>query len=273
VDILAGVRRVTIESGGVELPALLHRGSAGARNQLAIYLHGNPGSPLGPESPLADALTARGIDVLRFNYRGLWGNAGSFSLSSAIGDLRAALDFASSRAARDGVGLDPADIHLVGYSLGTNVVLSGVGDDERVSGIASLAVSDHAYYGDQWLDPASPLHGWLQEVVNYLFAEDGPIPGGEAAFMDDLLTNLETFRVTASAPALLRRRLLFIHGLDDTDCAIEHHFLPLYRELRRLGHPRLEAEVLPMDHSMNGVDPGEVYARIAGWIAAGRGAE
>jgi pimeloyl-ACP methyl ester carboxylesterase len=264
----SSTHQLVIERGDVRLPALLHRTGKRRRNQLAIFLHGNPGGPIADPSPLASAMTARGIDVLRFNYRGLWGNPGAFSLSNAIGDLRAVLDVVTSPAARDGVGLDPVNIHLVGYSLGTNVALVGAGDDHRVAGIASLGTSDHAYYADQWLGPASPVRGWLEEVVEHLFKADGPIPGGEAAFMDDLLANVETFRLTTNPAPLLRRRLLFIHGLDDTDCTAEHHLFPLYRELRRLGHPRLEAELLPMDHGLGGIDSAMVYGRIADWIAA-----
>lgn len=94
------------------------------------------------------------------------------------------------------------------------------------------------------------------------------MPQDPAIFGGDLVANRERYAFTSRAAALLDRRLLLLNGLDDTDCPAEDHFFPLYRELRWLGHPRLEAHMLTTDHDFGGIEPASLMRRIADWAAA-----
>jgi pimeloyl-ACP methyl ester carboxylesterase len=260
---------VSIPRGDDHRPALLHRAGDAAAADLVVNLHGNPGSPLSPSSPLVDALLPERVDVLRFNYSGLWGNPGSFSASSALDDVAAVLDFVGSDAARERYGLAPERVHLVGYSFGAAIALVTARDDDRVHGAVALAPCDHGLFGRQFADPESPRHAFLQSLLEEIFGEDRPVDQDPAIFRDDLVENADRLAFDADPGRLAQARLLLLGALDDATCPIEEHLLPLYRELRRQGHLKLEAEVFTCGHSFADVRL-EVYARIAQWVVEGR---
>lgn len=260
---------VSIARGDDHRPALLHRtGEAGAAD-LVVNLHGNPGSPLSPSSPLVDAVQPYGVDVLRFNYSGLWGNPGVFSASNALEDVAAVLDFVHSDAAGERYGLAPERVHLVGYSFGAAIALVTARQDDRVHGVVALGPSDHGLFGRQFADPASPRHAYLQSLLEEIFGEDRPVDQDPALFRDDLIERADELAFDAEPGRLTQVRLLLLGALDDSTSPIEEHLLPLYRELRRRGHLKLEAEIFTCGHSFADVRL-EVYARIAQWVAEGR---
>lgn len=260
---------VSVPHGDSHRPALLHRGGPNGASDLVVNLHGNPGGPLSPSSPLADLLLPRGIDVLRFNYSGLWGNPGTFSLAHALDDTQAVLDFVTSGVARERFGLAPERIYLVGYAFGTAVALLTARDDDRIHGVASLAPCDHGRFGEQFDDPSSPRAEYLASLLEEIFGEGGPVDQDPAVFRDDLVDHAEAYGFLKAPERLLGTRLLFLSALDDVTCPIEEHLLPLYRALRSHGHLDLEAEVITTGHSFADARL-EVYERMAGWIEENR---
>jgi uncharacterized protein len=256
------------ESGGVELDAFLYRNSDTGPHALAVNLSGNPGGPLDRPSATVDALVAAGVDVFRFNYRGLWGNRGDFNLTNAIGDLRAALDYLTDPETVARFGHDPSTIILVGYSFGTAVALVGASSDERVDGIVSLAPCDHGYFGGEFANPRSKIREFLDAVTESLFGAGGPVEGGEEAFVHDLIKSSDAYGFVPQAEGLLDKKLLFLGGLDDTVCYTEDHLFPLYRRLRVLDHPALEARVLGMDHGAQGIGFDSLMQITTGWVEA-----
>jgi pimeloyl-ACP methyl ester carboxylesterase len=262
----AEVHELAFESGGVTLEALLHTPESGSANTLVVYLHGNPGRPLEPESWLVDELLEQGIAVFRFNYRGLWGNAGDFNLANGIEDMRSALSFLTTQEAVGEVGVSPERIVLFGYSFGTAVALSGAYDDDRVAAIAALAPCDHGYFGAEFADPESQLRDFLDTVTEALFGENGPIQQDAAIFTSDLVDNSDDYRFPRRAAGLRDKQLLFFVGLDDEVCFAEDHFFPLYRALESASHPATDVDVLAMDHGMRPVGREAIASRLAEWI-------
>ncbi len=260
------VVETSFTSGDAEIRAYLHHDPERTPRALAIYLHGNPGGPLGETSPFADALTSVGVDVFRFNYRGLWGNAGDFTLTDALGDLRAALDYLTSEPTTAEFGLDPTRIILMGYSFGTATALIGSSRDDRVHGVVSLAPCDHGYFGTEWLDPDSEVRAFLETVTEELFGENGAIDQDASIFVDDLTGHAVDYSFVGKAPSLAGKKLLFLVGSDDVVCFAEDHFFPLYRELRALNHPSLEAHVLAMDHGFGDVGLETLLEMTTDWI-------
>ena len=265
---LAGAQThaTTFMSGGVELRASLHQTPARPARALAIYLTGNPGRPIDRPSATVEALVTAGLDVFRFNYRGLWGNGGDFTLTNGIADLGAALDYLTDPATARRFGYDPSTIVLVGYSFGTAAGLVGSARDDRVDGIISLAPCDHGYFGGELADPDSEIRDFLDRVTESLFGEGGPIEGGGPVFIGDLVAHRALYGFVPLAEDLLEKKLLFLAGLDDAVCYPEDHFFPLYRRLRALEHPALDARVLGMDHGFSGVGIDALMAIATGWI-------
>jgi len=262
----AQVVETSFLSGSSELKAYLHHDSTTESRALAIYLHGNPGGPIEQSSPIADALMSVGVDVLRFNYRGLWGNGGDFNLASALGDLDAALDFLTDAETTERYGLNHSNVILLGYSFGTATGLLGAARDDRVDAVISLAPCDHGYFANEWLTPDSDVRRFLVGVTEELFGENGPIDQDASVFLDDLTSNVDAYRFPARAEQLLEKKLLFLAGTEDVVCYVEDHFFPLYRQLKALNHGFVEAHVLDMDHGFTGVGMPALLELATAWI-------
>lgn len=108
-------QQLLIPSHGVGMNALLFEASGKGPHRTVILTHGLPGNERNLD--LAQAIRRAGWDVLTFTYRGAWGSPGDFSISNAMEDTRAALDFARSP---DGAkyGIDGRHIVLAGHSMG-----------------------------------------------------------------------------------------------------------------------------------------------------------
>ena len=108
-------QQLLIPSHGVGMNALLFVASGKGPHPTVILMHGLPGNERNLD--LAQAMRRAGWDVLTFTYRGAWGSPGDFSVSNAMEDTQAALDFARSDAGAK-LGIDPRHIVLAGHSMG-----------------------------------------------------------------------------------------------------------------------------------------------------------
>ena len=108
-------QQLLVPSHGVGLNALLFVASGKGPHPTVILMHGLPGNERNLD--LAQAIRRAGWDVLTFTYRGAWGSPGDFSISNAMEDTAAALEFARSA---DGAkfGIDDRNIVLAGHSMG-----------------------------------------------------------------------------------------------------------------------------------------------------------
>lgn len=106
--VLAGT--LTLPKGDGPFPAaVLITGSGPQDRDEMIFEHR-------PFAVLADALTRRGVAVLRFDDRGVGGSTGNLAIATTAdlaGDTAAAMDFLKTRAE-----IDPARIGLIGHSEG-----------------------------------------------------------------------------------------------------------------------------------------------------------
>src|SRR3954467_4331013 len=107
--------QLLIPSHGLGMNALLFVASGKGPHRTVILMHGLPGNERNLD--LAQAIRRSGWDVLTFTYRGAWGSPGDFSISNAMEDTAAALEFARSDAAAK-LGIDKSHIVLAGHSMG-----------------------------------------------------------------------------------------------------------------------------------------------------------
>jgi pimeloyl-ACP methyl ester carboxylesterase len=108
-------KQLLIPSHGVGMNALLFQAAGKGPHPTVILMHGLPGNERNLD--LAQAIRRGGWDVLTFTYRGAWGSPGDFSISNAMDDTAAALDFARSPEGAQ-LGIDPGHIVLAGHSMG-----------------------------------------------------------------------------------------------------------------------------------------------------------
>lgn len=256
----------SFRSSGVDLPAFLHRHSEGQLRAVVINLHSNPGGPIRPELPLATTLAKHGVATFWFNYRGIWGNQGTYSFSNSVADLRAAVDYLTSPDTNLRLGLGAVPIVLFGYSMGNAVALVGAAGDDRVAGVVALAPCDHGYFGREIANPQTRLKPLFEAVADGIFGPKGAVPGGWPVFSADLVANHPKIGFPRNAPALQSKALLIFAALDDATCPLEDHFFPLYRTLRDAKHSRLEAHVLNTGHGLDAPSALSMRQATADWI-------
>lgn len=264
----------SFRSGDVEIPAFLQRPDAGEARAVLINLHGNPGGKIRAESPLAAELAKRGIATFWFNYRGIWGNKGTYSLSSGIGDFKSAIAFLDKAETRKQFGLGDAPLLAMGYSFGSAVAVLGGADHERIAGLIAMAPCDFSIFAQALnLPPGAQLgpqqlryRKVIEDSVEGVFGPKGPVPGGWPAFSEDLAASGRQWAFPPLAPTLQKKAMLFLVPMDDTICPVEDHFLPLYRTLRQAKHPRLVLHAFNSGHGFDGTPIARRVQLVGDWI-------
>jgi dipeptidyl aminopeptidase/acylaminoacyl peptidase len=105
-----------ILSHGSRLNAVLYIASGGKAHPTVVLLHGFPGNEKNLD--LAYSLQRAGWNVLQPYYRGAWGSGGNFTLSNALEDAQAAVDFLRNPQNVAKYRIDEKRIVLVGHSMG-----------------------------------------------------------------------------------------------------------------------------------------------------------
>lgn len=148
---------------------------------------------------LADRIaTEMGWLAMALAFRGCGGSEGSFSLGGWLEDLRAAADHLRATEQVSGVW-------LVGFGTGGALAICAAADDIEVRGVATLgAPADF----DDWASHPRRLLEHAREVG--MIAEP-TFP----ADLDAWSRELKELRAVASAPVLVPRPLLVVHGSDD----------------------------------------------------------
>jgi pimeloyl-ACP methyl ester carboxylesterase len=129
-------QQLLIPSHGVGMNALLFIAAGKGPHATVILMHGLPGNERNLD--LAQAIRRAGWDVLTFTYRGAWGSPGDFSISNAMEDTQAALDFARSDAGAK-LGIDSGHIVLAGHSMGGATAIETAA---RTTGLDGLILID-----------------------------------------------------------------------------------------------------------------------------------
>ncbi|HAT32273.1 MAG TPA: osmotically inducible protein OsmC [Janthinobacterium sp.] len=155
-------------------------------------------------SRIAQALTAHGIAVLRFDFTGLGASEGEFAntnFSSNVADLLAAADFLRAR--------DRAPHLLIGHSLGGAAVLVAAAGVPEASAVVTLGA------------PSDPAHvaGLFREQLGRIFdtgEAEVQLAGRPFRIKRQFLEDAAGHRL-ADSIANLRRALLVMHApADDT---------------------------------------------------------
>lgn len=240
--------KIDIISNRIKLNAYFYAGMGKGSRPTLIWLHGIPGGFEEGKSELAINLSKAGINVLRFNYQGLWGNEGKFIFTNSIKDLSAVNDFINNKENVKKYKIDTARILFAGYSYGTAVVLAGALYDERIENIICIANCDYSYFGRQFIDPNSKIRQFLDDAVKGVFSNKEIFKQDPSIFLKKLSENTGKYDIVKHAEKLLSRKILMISGIEDNMCPVEDHLLPVYRRLRELGHKYLKMEIRKCGH-------------------------
>jgi uncharacterized protein len=122
IEYPAKMLELLIPTGGLKVQGIMYQASGKELHPTVLMLHGFPGNEKNLD--LAQALRSKGWNVIYFNYRGAWGNPGSFSLMNCVEDAVNAVEYLISHA--EEFRIDVNRISLLGHSMGGWVTLKSI---------------------------------------------------------------------------------------------------------------------------------------------------
>lgn len=200
-----GVSPILFYSKGEKLLGALYLARGDSPKPTAVLLHGIPG--IEKNYDLALALRDAGWNALVFHYRGCWGSGGRYNFHGIPEDVRAAVEALSG----DGYAqVDPAQVALVGHSLGGWAAVLSAAADPRIRAVASIA-GIHDPETMPFDDPgyAAYYTPWLTGITPNELAE-------QWRSLDKTLNPL------AQAARLAPRPLLLVHSAADEVVPVEN---------------------------------------------------
>lgn len=131
---------VSIPSHGALLTGTYYIAAGRGPHPTIVMLHAFPGYEKNLD--LAQSLRRIGFNLLYFDYRGVWGGPGQFSIERAYEDSAAAIDFVIDSANRGRLRVDTNNVILLGHSFGAVAALEVGARNPAVHCIVSLAPED-----------------------------------------------------------------------------------------------------------------------------------
>jgi pimeloyl-ACP methyl ester carboxylesterase len=228
-------QQLLIPSHGAAMNALLFVAAGKGPHHTVILMHGLPGNERNLD--LAQAIRRAGWDVLTFTYRGAWGSAGDFSISNAMEDAVAALEFARSDAGAK-VGIDTRHIVLAGHSMGGSTAAMAAASASGLDGLILIDAWNIAFGTSKGAVSRAELVKGFDDFGNALH---GATPESVA---DEVIAKRTQWDLVALAPRLARLPILTVTA--KYGAAEENG--PTTAALRRAGNRRLTAIEMNSDH-------------------------
>lgn len=240
----AAIGAMPIPSAGHAMLARAYIAQGAGPHPAVILMHGMPGNEQNID--LAQAMRRAGWTVLMFHYRGAWGSAGDFGFANAVDDVGAALAYARSAEAAQGLRLDPARIVLVGHSLGSFAALQAAARDPRVKAIAAISPwSPHVAGAEAARDPQV-----RQQVQEAYQSAMGPLKGTSGETLtEEAMRRGPDWRFERLAPQLAGRSVLLVGGTRDRGTKL--YLAPLATALKATPSVRLSEAVIDTDHNFS----------------------
>jgi pimeloyl-ACP methyl ester carboxylesterase len=235
-----------IPSHGQKLNALTYIAAGPGTHSTVILLHGFPGNERNLD--LAQAIRRAGWNVLFFDYRGSWGTLGSFSFSNSMQDTEAAIAYLREPANAARLHTDPANIVLMGHSMGGMIAANIGAHDPTIRAIGLISAANMASGRLSVVKPNEPINvetlaAHLEKIGLYPLAGCTP-----ESLARELLANTSRWNFPDFAPLLNPRPVLIITSDDGLADASDR----LAAGLRTLSDPHVTTLHLATDHSYSG---------------------
>lgn len=218
-----GVLELSFTSGGSKLNAHIYLADGPGPHPTAVFLHGFPGFEKNLD--IAQAVRREGWNAFFFHYRGAWGSEGIFSFSNGLADVAAALAYLRDPANAE-LRVNPAEIALVGHSMGGFMALRGGANDDRVRCIVGIASANLGERSEAARADSEELAGFKEysDTLGMLAGFDG------ASAIRDLAENGDAMELTAITPMLAGRKVLLIAGERDqaVDIGVHERLMAAY---------------------------------------------
>ena len=231
---------------GDKLNALFYIAAGAGAHPTVILLHGFPGNERNLD--LAQAIRRNGWNVLFFDYRGSWGTSGSFSFNNSMQDTEAAIAYLRDPANAARLHSDPANIVLIGHSMGGMIAAYTGAHDPSIRAIGLISAANMATGRLRALKASESVN--VARLAALLDANGiYPLAGCTAqSLAEELLANTARWDFTNFAPQLNPRPVLIVTSDDNLAAPSDL----LAANLRALHDPHVTTLHLATDHSYSG---------------------
>ncbi len=255
--------KIDLFSNGNKLNANFYKAPGLEKKPTLILLHGMPGGE-GDLFGLGAKLSPLGINVLVFNFQGLWSSEGEFSFDSSMENIGSVIKFLNKEENIESFNIDTSNIIVAGYSLGGAMALNGAIYNPDIERIISIAGADESVFG-RMIKADEGFSTMFAGMLKGLEYPEGPLKCDTEAHSKQFLSNLDRYDLVKNAEILKNRDILFIGGWQDKNILLEDHILPLYRKLQELKSEKIQIQVFNTDHSFKNVKK-ELTETIEDWI-------
>ncbi len=250
---MARSNRITfMGSQGTALAARLDQPEAGTPRAYALFAHCfSCSKDVFAASRIAQALTAHGFAVLRFDFTGLGASDGDFAntnFSSNVEDLRRAVDYLRTE--------HQAPKVMIGHSLGGAATLMAARDVPEALAVVTLAAP---------ADTEHVVHHFIEQLPEIEAKGEAQVQLGGRPFTikQQFVEDLKAHRVAACV-ADLKKALLIMHAPRDETVGIENA-TTLFTHAK---HPKSFVSLDTADHLLT-AKADAIYAAdvIAAWAS------
>lgn len=260
----AEYQRIEIPRSDYILQGYFFKSTISTSAPTVLFMQGLPGGE-GDELNLGKYFSVNGINLLSFNYSGIFSSGGKQSLSNALDDIQSALDFLKRKENAIKYNIDTSKIILGGYSFGGGMALTFLEHHNYIYRVFSIAGNDHGKFAEEVLTDTAYLNMMVDYFNKYLKEPNGPVKFVYENPIEELLENSDKYYNKLLAKNLSENDVLLIGALDDGNVTIENHLLPLYRELKKNNNQKVSFIIYQTNHSFQNVIT-EMNEDIVNWI-------
>jgi pimeloyl-ACP methyl ester carboxylesterase len=205
-----------------------------------------------------------GFSALAFNYRGTWESEGLFTAANSLGDVISAIRYVKSGFTVRKFNVDRSSVTVIGYSYGGGMALLGSLSDPAVRRVVYIAGGNLSEV-ERMMQQSDDYRQAVLKMVDQGICDSGFRGSKAEESFAEIFADMDKYDLVKHAEALSHKDILIIGGWRDQENPIEHHILPLFRELQRYGAKQVQMEILDTDHSFTNVK-GQLADRIVSWL-------
>lgn len=240
-----------IPSGDVQINGVAYLAAGAGPHPTIIICHGLPGNEKNLD--LAQALRRAGWNAVTFNYRGSWGNPGSFRFAQNPEDVSAVLAYVRVPANAEKLGIDTSRLVIAGHSMGGWAAALTAAQDKGLDGVILISAANIGLVGRL---PADAVAGIMADSMESLA---GTTP---TTLTEEVRTKAETNDFLRGAGALADKPLLIL----SSDDGLARHTDALVAAIKAAGGKQVTTVHVATDHSWSDRRI-RLQTEILGWLA------
>ena len=256
----AATKQMVLPSHGSMLLGIFYLAAGDGPHPTAIIFHGFPGFEQNLD--IAQALRARGWNVLAMHYRGSWGVKGNFSFAHAAEDADTQVHYLLDPANAKKYRIDAHHIVVIGHSMGGYMAASAAAHNPQIA--AAVLISAWNIGADYQSQRHTGSSATIASEAKGLASDNNLLPlagtTGEALAREIHEHQKElNFDNLASAIA---PRPVFVITANEGLAPVDH---ALVEALEKAGDKSVQEQHFDTDHSYSG-KRAELIATIEEWL-------